>query len=110
VPSLAEFVALRTAIVTHPGFVSGMDVIHDHSGLSGYLPSTDVRALAERTARLLNVAPFWGRLAIVAPDPAVFGLVRMWESYASEELAARARVFASLDEAYDWLKQLPPAR
>jgi hypothetical protein len=108
-PSVAGFDALRIAVLTHPGFVSGMDVIHDHTGLSGYPSSTEVRMIAEGATRSSQAGAFWGRLAIVAPDPALYGLARMWEAYAGDGLAARTRVFVSLGEAMEWFAAPPSA-
>jgi hypothetical protein len=107
--SVAGFVAMRDAVLSHPGFVPGIDLIQDLTGLAGYLSSSGIRTLADGASRTAKARDYWGRLAIVVSGPAEFGLARMWEAYADDDLAARTRVFASLDEAYDWLRQLPPA-
>lgn len=108
-PSVAGFTALRAAVLSHPEFVPDMSVIYDHTDLAGYVSSIDIRTIAENAARSSKTLPYWGRLAMVVPEPALFGLARMWEAYAGDELAARTRVFASLGEAYEWLGATPPS-
>jgi hypothetical protein len=101
-PSVEGFESLRAAVLAHPAFRPGMDVLYDHTGLTGGMTSGEVRATAEGSMRASQAGDYWGRLAIVVPDRALFGLARMWEAYAGDELAARTRVFSSRDEALDW--------
>jgi hypothetical protein len=109
-PSVEGFADLRDAVLSHPSFRAGVDVIYDHTHLTGYLSSNEIRSIAEAAARTAKAGPYWGRLAQVVSSPALFGLVRMWEAYAGDDLAARTRVFTSLDEAYDWLGATLPSR
>ena len=108
-PTVAGFAVLREEVLAHPSFVPGMDVVYDHSGLAGYLTSGEIRSVAEGAARTARERDYWGRLAIIVRDPALFGLSRMWEAYAGDDLAARTRVFASPEEAYGWLGATPPS-
>ena len=108
-PSVAGFTALRAAVLSHPEFLPGMSVIYDHTELAGYMSSIDVRTIAENAARSSKAVPYWGRLAMVVPEPTLFGLARMWEAYAGDDLAARTSVFASIGEAYEWLGVTPPS-
>lgn len=45
-----------------------------------------------------------GKTALVAPNDADFGLVRMGEVYA-EKLPTAFRVFRSVEEAHDWIRR-----
>lgn len=108
-PSVAGFVALRDAVLSHPSFVEGIDVIYDHTYLAGYLSTTDIRTIADGAVRRSKAGPYWGRMAQVVPEPALYGLARMWEAYAGDDLAARTRVVASLEEAHEWLGATPPS-
>ena len=108
-PTVAGFAVLRDEVLDHPSFFPGIDVVYDHTGLTGYLTSGEIRSVAEAAARAARERDYWGRLAIIMPDPAMFGLARMWEAYAGDDLAARTRVFTSVDEAYRWLGATPPS-
>ena len=116
-PSVVGFAALRDEVLSHPSFVAGIDVVYDHTDLSGTLSSNEIRSRlatlelekAEAGARASKERPYWGRMAQVVPSPAHFGLARMWEAYAGDDLAARTWVFASIGEAYEWLGVTPPS-
>jgi hypothetical protein len=108
-PTVADFFALREEVLAHTAFVPGIDVIYDHTDLSASLSGAEVRAIAEAAVRRSRELPYWGRMAQVVPLPAQYGLARMWEAYAGDDLAARTRIFASLDEAYAWLGATPPS-
>ena len=105
--SVADFFTMRDELLSHPAFVPGIDVIYDHTRLASYPSSGEVKAIAEGAARRSSQGPYWGRMAQVVAEPVQYGLVRMWEAYAGDDLAARTRIFASLDEAYDWLGATP---
>ena len=108
-PSVAEFAVVRDQVLSHASFVPGIDVVYDHSDLSANLSGNEIRSIAEAGARTSKERPYWGRMAQVAPSPAHFGLARMWEAYAGDDLAARTWVFASISEAYEWLGVTPPS-
>jgi hypothetical protein len=67
------------------------------------LSTSDVQSLIEYLKSNTYVRDN-GKTAMVAPKDADFGLVRMGEVYA-ENLPTSFRVFRSIEEAYDWIRQ-----
>jgi hypothetical protein len=106
-PTIEGFDAVRQAALGHPAYRPGIAIVYDHSGLEGYLSADEVRAIAASAARFERAGPYFSRIAIVSPDPAMFGLTRMWEVYAGDQVAARTRIFESADEADAWLSAVP---
>ena len=100
----AEMAAGRRRILDDPRFRPGMTLLVDHS----LLDNADItRADVQRAAESLNrdrAASGLGWIALVAPTSLNFGLARMFELLAGEELEGAWIVVRSRDEAEAWLE------
>ena len=90
-------------IVGRPFWHPGRDVLFDHRALS--FSGTGYAAMA---AALQNHLAFDrkigdGRAAILMANPADFGVGRIFESIASDEVRAELRVFLDEGAAREWL-------
>jgi hypothetical protein len=80
----------------------GYDVLFDAAAVVATLTPEQIRTLAVR-AQLEPTPPApWGVTAIVAKEPAVFGLSRMYAILA-ESAGQQVGVFYDLAEAEEWL-------
>jgi hypothetical protein len=104
VASLEGFSAYLRALVADPRWHCGMNVLSDHTALrAGHLTAADVRAL------VAIHSPFAQRVgsglcAIVTGSSLKFGLGRMFEAYAMDQLPIRTRVFTTVEEGLAWLR------
>jgi len=75
--------------------------------LLDFTPATrfDATAAQLRTIALQPLFSRASRRAIVAPNPTIFGLARMFESYRSiSEVGEHVMVFSAMDKALEWLE------
>jgi hypothetical protein len=100
-PELIE--AGRRRLLADPRFRPGMSVLVDNSDVDTSNTTADrLRAIAASAARDYANAGVED-LVMLAPESVTFGLLRMWHTFLSDELAGRAAVVSSLDEAEAWL-------
>lgn len=83
-------------------------LLFDLRGAEVRLSAADVRVFAEMRDPLRATEGDRGPVAIVATEPSVYGLVRMYESLAELRLLQVVRGFQSVDEAVAWLNLLLP--
>jgi hypothetical protein len=86
-------------------FHLGLTTLIDLSELDvATMPTAELRVVAERSGRR-----FAGihRIAYVAPEPVVFGMLRMFRALAPEPFADRTTVVRSRDAALQWLEETP---
>lgn len=103
VASVKVFSELNELLKTDPRIVDGMNMLIDHSRLDMSKVTTEqIRSIAANTRGEYQGRS--GRLAIVLPQPAAFGLGRMWQSLTGEDISARTRVVSSVDAAYAWIE------
>jgi hypothetical protein len=103
---LAELVTGIRRVYADPRFRPEMNVLVDHSRLDvGDLTFEDVREVAASASSDRQTRVRTGQVVIVAPRPVQFGLARMYQSLASEQLEQRVTIFASVEEAYAWIAE-----
>jgi hypothetical protein len=105
--TLEGMLDLHRALLSDPLWFGGCRMVYDLAEVTGHeMPYEDLMALAREYSRTPpeRVA---GPIALVAPDDAVFGLLRMLRG----QLAAIPRtiqIFRDIDAAREWL-DLPAA-
>lgn len=102
----AELLDHARRIESDPQTDPSFDEVVDISAVRGFGPSTEtVRSAADvlRTGKRPGKS---GRIAIVAPSDAGFGVGRMFEAFSGEG-EHRVRTFRSREEALAWLEQAP---
>jgi hypothetical protein len=85
-----------------PHRVAGYDVLFDAAAVVATLTPDQIRTLAVRAQQEPTPLAPWGATAIVAKEPVVFGLSRMYATLA-ERAGLRVGVFYGLAEAEAWL-------
>lgn len=106
-----EICDANDAVYTRPYTGEFLYCIFDFTAASRVdVSAADVQRIAEQDRRY---APSHPRLAavVVASEPYVFGMARMWEAYV-ESSGIHSRVARSRDAAIDWLRACgitPPA-
>ena len=95
----AELVDLWDRLSHEPPFVTGWPILSDCSAVTAVLVSASLIESLAKTARTRhNLA------AIIAPNPVVFGLSRMYQIF-SDPADKRIRVFSNAHEARVWLRE-----
>lgn len=104
--NLEVFLEALLALRDSPRF-NYRTLVEYETGAQLDMSEDDLRYLAgfSKSARP-DDAPF-GRTAIVAPRPLIFGLSRMYQIFA-EDVPAASKVFTDMDEAVAWLCEVPP--
>lgn len=96
------FIRGLEALVAHPEFVSGMDIVVDLGGHDHQATSADMRTLAqafvEQSEHLRGT-----RLAAVVSRTVSYGMGRMLQTYL-EDAPFRFCVFYDYREAEEWLR------
>jgi hypothetical protein len=101
--SVKVFTELLEVLRTDPRITDGMTMLFDHSRLDmSQMTSEQIRSIAANTGG--DYEGRAGRVAIVFPEPASFGLGRMWQSMTGEKVSSRARVVTSVEAAYLWIE------
>ena len=97
----------RGDVLGDPRIKPGMSVLYDLTGIDATgLTTDDVRSLAFDSRRYERAQ--LRAVAVAAPSPLVYGLIRMFEAYAAEiDIADHVTVVDSVDAAYRWLEGLP---
>jgi len=97
---------MTSALLSHEKSMPGGTVLVDHSDLKAdSLKLGEIRSLAEMTAQARTQIGR-ARIAHVVSRDLEFGLVRMWENFASPHTDARLGCFRSRDHAIAWLMSL----
>ncbi|MBW2495112.1 MAG: STAS/SEC14 domain-containing protein [Deltaproteobacteria bacterium] len=91
-----------------PSFEPGLDVLLDLADCKTLPESDQIRAAAQRVTAAPSSLRF-GRLAIVVTSEALFGMLRMFHTFAESAFSA-AQVFRDRDEALRWLGEAPRDR
>lgn len=100
----SEFHAMIADVQRHCVESGLRRVLVDHSAATvRKLAADDVYAIA-RSCAVLNPELVGGQLAVVLVSDIDYGLGRMWQSYADDQLSYASGVFRSLDDARAWLK------
>ena len=95
----AEMVDLLDRLSHEPSFVTGWPTISDCSAVTAVLISSSLIESFAKSARTRhNLA------AIIAPNPVVFGLSRMYQIF-SDPADKRIHVFSNAREAKAWLRE-----
>ena len=99
-----DFDDLLTELVNSPRWVVGTRQIVDHrelvmKGLSSDSMQRIMDIVKKHSNKLGN-----GRCAFVVKDALGFGVARMYELIGGERVHIEVRVFYSLNEAVEWLK------
>jgi hypothetical protein len=103
--SIEGFHAYLGGFLDDPKWRPGMDSLVDLRALDfADLTAAQIRALVDAQARN-KVKRGGGRAAIVVSQEVAYGLVRMYEAYADQQVALRPRVFRSYEEAHAWLDE-----
>jgi len=100
-----DFDDLLTEIVDSPRWVVGTSQLVDHRELiMNNLTSNGMQRIKDivkkHSKKLGN-----GRCAFVVKDALGFGIARMYELIGGESIHLEVRVFYSINEAVEWLKQ-----
>ncbi len=100
-----DFDDLLTKIVDSPRWLAGTSLLVDHRKLMmNNLTSDDMKRIKDigkkHGKKLGN-----GRCAFVVKDALGFGLARMYELIGGEGIHLEVKVFYSINEAVEWLKQ-----
>jgi hypothetical protein len=104
--SVKVFTQPSELLRTDPRIADGMNMLFDHSRLDlSEVTTEQVRTIAGNTGG--EYQGRGGRIAIVLPEPASFGLGRMWQSLTGEDISARTRVVTSVETSYEWLESEP---
>jgi CO/xanthine dehydrogenase Mo-binding subunit len=82
----------------------GYDELFDAAAVHATLTPDQIRTLAARAQQAPTPPAPWGVIAIVAKEPVVFGLSRMYATLA-ESAGLKVGVFYGLPEAEEWLRQ-----
>jgi hypothetical protein len=99
---IAEMIA---GLIAHAKWRPGGSVLVDHTELNaGPLTLAQIRAIAALAGQSREQVGTTRIAHLVARD-LEFGLVRMWESFVSNQWDARLMCFRSRDEAVAWLKE-----
>jgi hypothetical protein len=85
-----------------PLHLIGYDVLFDATPVVATITPDEVRKLAVRAQQVPAAPAPWGMTAIVAKEPVVFGLSRMYATLA-ESAGPKVGVFYTLAEAEEWL-------
>jgi hypothetical protein len=106
----AEIEAGRRRVLADPRFRPGMSILLDHSLLDNAgADAHEVHGVASSLERDRATSGF-AYIAIVAPDALTYGLGRMWELLAGDELERAVTVVHTREEAYAWLESKRHAR
>lgn len=101
-----------TGVVTFKDFVGHMSWLSkdpqfdpSFSQLLEFTHITGFSITAEQVVELAGVRVFSpeSKRAFVAPEPAMFGIARMFEAYRKQKGDNRIRVFSDYNEAVEWL-------
>jgi hypothetical protein len=85
-----------------PLHLVGYDILFDAAAVVATITPDEVRKLVARAQQVPAAPAPWGLTAIVAKEPVVFGLSRMYATLA-ESAGPKVGVFYTLAEAEEWL-------
>jgi hypothetical protein len=95
--------AMIADILSHPNWAKAGAIFLNHSDLnSNPLTVDDIHSTAREVGRLREQFG-QARVAVLVRRDVEFGMVRMWETIASNNWDATLRCFRSRDEAMLWL-------
>ena len=106
--TIEETVQFTDALLVDPGFETTADLLVDASRARPSLSYAEMRTTARRWAILFGRVR---RLAIAAPNNVIYGLARVFQSFA-ESAGLTCKAFRSMAEARAWLsgRVLTPSR
>jgi len=98
------FSAYLSALTSDQRWRPGMDILSDFKDLdASQFTAVDIEGLVNIHLPFVEaIGP--GLCAVVAGSSLKFGLARMFEAHAEERLPFRLRIFATSEEAFDWLR------
>ena len=85
-----------------PAVPGRLNVLLDLTGVESFPTGGQLRSVSETVGEVRTAVTF-GACAIVAPQPALFGMMRMFEVFAAQHFRAM-RVFRDIATAADWLQ------
>jgi hypothetical protein len=97
--SIADLQEVQRLVPTDPAFVPGFATLTDLSGVT----EVDVDSFAIAAAASAPLFRLGARRAIVAPTDFLFGMARMYASYA-ERSGGQIHVFRDREAAEAWLR------
>jgi hypothetical protein len=103
--SVEGFERFLEEVLADPRYRPGSSSLIDHRELdASALTPASVRAIADIFVRRdSQIGP--GYCALVMGEPYKYGLARMWQAYCDDHLGLHTRVFYSLEDARDWLRE-----
>jgi hypothetical protein len=90
-------------VVNRPFWTPGRDTLFVHSDLVLDGQAFPAMSRAAETHRRFDEEIGTGRSAIVMPNPAMFGVGRMFEEVTGDAISARLRIFREEEQAREWL-------
>ncbi|MCC5886962.1 MAG: hypothetical protein JJT88_11070 [Gammaproteobacteria bacterium] len=94
--------------VADPRYHAGMSILYDLTDLDPRsLTTATIRKYVQRIRDHSAPAAERVRVAFIAPSPVAFGMIRMFEAFASFEVPRDRAVFRTMDEALAWLRNTP---
>jgi hypothetical protein len=84
-----------------PGVPEDADVLLDFTSMTTLPNVGQIRSAAERAVQASRRVRF-GSIAVVAPDEALFGMARVFETF-TDRLFSRSAVFRTREAAERWL-------
>jgi hypothetical protein len=100
-----DFDDLLTELVDSPRWVTGTSQLVDHRELiMNNLDLNSMQTIKDIVKKYIEKLGD-GRCAFVVRDALGFGLARMYEFIGGERIHHDVKVFYSVDEAVEWLKQ-----
>lgn len=92
----------QDALLAHPEFNPEFDQLYDATGVT----STEVTAGQVQSMALKTVFSSTSRRAFVAPEPSIYGMIRIYEThYSMLDSPANLRVFRDKSSALQWLQR-----
>jgi len=92
--------------ICHPDFRIGFNVISDHTRVTEIISTEQVKQLTSQLALFRNQLRN-AKWAVVTTAPASVGMMRMLSVYL-EQVPVTLRIFATEEEAMDWLRLAAP--
>jgi hypothetical protein len=100
--TLHEIEELYGTILSHPGLTPGSDAIVDCSEVALVPSARELREAARELRPILDHG--LGAIGVVARDPYVYGMSRMFSVFA-ENIGASVGAFRTVDDANRWLAE-----
>ena len=99
--TLGEIVAAIAQALGHPDFEPGFDILSDHTQITEPITSEQLQQMASHLKAQSHLLA-GSRWAVVATQPASYGMMRVW-SVLAEQVPLEVHVFDALEDAEQWL-------